>query len=36
MKNRSHRYGMNRSRPRYGYKYTKYKKVYQYDNAYVY
>ena len=30
MKNKSHRYGMNRSGPRYGYKYTKYKKVYQY------
>ena len=25
MKNRSHRYGINRPRPRYGHKYTKYK-----------
>ena len=26
IKNRSHRYGINRPRPRYGHKYTKYKK----------
>ena len=33
MKNRSHRYNMNRSRHRH--KYTKYKKC-QYDDAYMY
>ena len=31
MKNRLHRYDTNTPRPRHGYKYSKYKKVSQYD-----
>ena len=34
MKNRSHRYVINRTRPRYGYEYTLWN-VYQYDNRFV-
>ena len=33
MKNRSHRYDINRARPRHGHKYSKYK-VPQQDDAY--
>ena len=35
IKNRSHRYGINRARPRKCYEYTKYKNVSQYDDGYV-
>ena len=33
MKNRSHRYDINRPRSRHGHKYSK---VYQYNDAYMY
>ena len=37
MKKRSHRYDINRLRPRHGHKYTRYDVwVSEYDNAYVY
>ena len=35
MKNRSHRYHINTSRPRHGHKYSKYK-VSQQDDPYMY
>ena len=35
MKNKSHRYGINSIRSSYGQKYSKYKKVPQYDDAYM-
>ena len=35
-KNRSHRYGINRPRPGYRYKYTKYKMLSQYNDGYMY
>ena len=35
MKNRSHRYDINRSRSRHIHKYSKYK-MSQYENAYIY
>ena len=35
MKNRSHRYDIDRPRPRHGHKYTKYK-MSQYNDGYVY
>ena len=35
MKNRSHRYDLNRARPRHEHKYSKYK-VSQYDDAYIF
>ena len=35
MKNRSHRYDINRPRSRHGHKYSGYK-VSQYDDAYTY
>ena len=34
--NRSHRYGINRPRPGYWYKYTKYKMLSQYNDGYMY
>ena len=34
MKNTSHRYDINRPRPRHGHKYSK--KMFQYDDAYMY
>ena len=36
MKNRSHRYDINRSRSRQGHKYSKYQKMFHYENPYVY
>ena len=36
MKTRSHIYNISRPRSRYGHKYSKYKKVSQYDDAYMY
>ena len=36
MKNRSHKYNINRPRCRYGHKYSTYKKVSHYDDAYMY
>ena len=35
-KNRSQRYDINRSRSRHGHTYSKYKKMSQYDVAYMY
>ena len=35
MKNRSHKYDINRPRPRHGYKYAKYK-MSRYNDGYVY
>ena len=35
MKNRSHRYDINRSRSSHGHNYSKYK-IYQYDDACMY
>ena len=34
MKNTSHRYDINRTRPRHGYEYTNYK-VFQWNHGYV-
>ena len=36
MKKRSHRYDINRPRSRHGHRYSKYKKVSRYDDAYIY
>ena len=36
MKNGSHIYDISRPRPRHGHKYSKYKNVTQYDDAYIY
>ena len=36
MKNRSHRYDINRPWPRHGHKYSKYKKLPHYDDVYMY
>ena len=36
MKNRSYRYDINRPRSRHEHKHTEYKKVSQYDDAYMY
>ena len=36
MKNRSHRYDINRPRPKHGHKYTKYKNVSHYSDGYRY
>ena len=36
MKNKSHRYSINRTKPRHGHKYTKHKNVSQYNYAYMY
>ena len=36
VKNRSHIYGINKTRPRHGHKYNKHKKVLQYNYAYLY
>ena len=36
MKHRSHSCDVNRPRPRYGHKYSKYKEVPPYDDAYIY
>ena len=35
MRNGVHRYNINRTRPRHGHMYTKYRNVYQYDGGYV-
>ena len=35
MINRSHRHDINRTRPRHGYKYTKYKMCLKYDDVYA-
>ena len=35
-KNGSHIYDISRPRPRHGHKYSKYKNVTQYDDAYIY
>ena len=36
IKNRSRRYDINRPRSRPGHKYSKYKKLSQYDDAFIY
>ena len=36
MKSRSHRYDINRLRPRHGHKYTKYKMYLSINDGYVY
>ena len=36
MKNRSHRYGINRPAVKHGHRYTKYKMVSQYSDGYLY
>ena len=36
IKTRSRRYDINRPRSRTGHKYSKYKKVSQYDDAFIY
>ena len=36
MKNRSHRYDINRPAVKHGHRYTKYKNVSQYSDGYLY